>query len=87
MDMHVLFSRTSASPEPIVVKLEDDDNEAGKIEVYLQDTPSDSYSYDPGDPGGEGVVELDTDLSNDDSITMEPGPSWQPQDTQGEALF
>ncbi|XP_055995690.1 uncharacterized protein LOC125683549 isoform X4 [Ostrea edulis] len=75
--------RTSASPEPIVVKLEEEDTESGKIEVYIQDPQNDSYSHDPGDPGGEGLVELDTDLSNDDSITMEPGPSWQPQEGQG----
>ncbi|XP_055995691.1 myoneurin-like isoform X6 [Ostrea edulis] len=74
--------RTSASPEPIVVKLEEEDTESGKIEVYIQDPQNDSYSHDPGDPGGEGLVELDTDLSNDDSITMEPGPSWQPQEGQ-----
>lgn len=69
------------------MKLEEEDTESGKIEVYIQDPQNDSYSHDPGDPGGEGLVELDTDLSNDDSITMEPGPSWQPQEGQGEGSF
>ncbi|XP_062587500.1 zinc finger and BTB domain-containing protein 5-like isoform X1 [Saccostrea cucullata] len=73
--------RTSASPEPIIVKLEDDTTESGDIELYIQNPQNDSFSTDPGDPGGESQSELDPDMSNDGSMSMEPGP-WQQQEGQ-----
>ncbi|XP_062587503.1 zinc finger and BTB domain-containing protein 5-like isoform X3 [Saccostrea cucullata] len=77
--------RTSASPEPIIVKLEDDTTESGDIELYIQNPQNDSFSTDPGDPGGESQSELDPDMSNDGSMSMEPGP-WQQQEGQTQGV-
>lgn len=72
------------SPEPIIVKLEDETTESESIELYIQNPSNDSYSQDPGDSLGE----LDPDLSNDDSMSMEHGQpnSTMDDQSQGEDL-
>ncbi|XP_061178449.1 myoneurin-like isoform X2 [Saccostrea echinata] len=82
MTMETGNKRNSASPEPIIVKLEDDNTESGDIELYIQNPQNDSFNTDPGDPGGESQGELDPDMSNDDSMSMDPGSSWQSQEGQ-----
>lgn len=82
---YISCSRPAPSPEPIIVKLEDETTESESIELYIQNPSSDSFSQDPG---GDSLGELDPDLSNDDSMSMEHG---QPNSTmegqsQGEDL-
>nr|XP_022337901.1 uncharacterized protein LOC111133651 isoform X2 [Crassostrea virginica] len=66
--------RARDSPEPIIVKLEDETGESGSMEMYIQNPSNESYSQDPG---GDSLGEMD--LSNDDSYDL-----GQPYSTQEE---
>lgn len=80
-----LCSRPAPSPEPIIVKLEDETTESESIELYIQNPSNDSFSQDPG---GDSLGEFDPDLSNDDSMSMEHGQPNSSMDdqSQGEDL-
>lgn len=82
---YISCSRPAPSPEPIIVKLEDETTESESIELYIQNPSSDSFSQDPG---GDSLGELDPDLSNDDSMSMEHGQpnSTMEDQSQGEDL-
>lgn len=80
-----LCCRPAPSPEPIIVKLEDETTESESIELYIQNPSNDSFSQDPG---GDSLGEFDPDLSNDDSMSMEHGQpnSTMDDQSQGEDL-
>lgn len=82
---YISCSRPAPSPEPIIVKLEDETTESESIELYIQNPSSDFFSQDPG---GDSLGELDPDLSNDDSMSMEHGQpnSTMEDQSQGEDL-
>lgn len=82
---YISCSRPAPSPEPIIVKLEDETTESESIELYIQNPSSDSFSQDPG---GDSLGELDPDLSNDDSMSMQHGQpnSTMEDQSQGEDL-
>nr|XP_034338624.1 zinc finger protein 37 isoform X8 [Crassostrea gigas] len=73
--------RPAPSPEPIIVKLEDETTESESIELYIQNPSNDSFSQDPG---GDSLGEFDPDLSNDDSMSMEHGQPNSTMDDQSQ---